>query len=157
MRARESSLATLPLGGLGFASAGSLEAELAERGRRIVERTRPTGRDPGSDSEEDFVPGALDTETLRAMGLIAGAASPVAPAYAVVVPAPPPPPPPPDEARRLAADPSIDLREAYRREQASRAPAVAAPAVDEDSDDSDDAPLESLITVRRRDDSSDDD
>ena len=139
------------------ASAGSLEAELAERGRRIVERTRPTVRDAGSDSEEDFVPGALDTETLRAMGLIAGAASPVAPAYAVVVPAPPPPPPPPDEARRLAADPSIDLREAYRREQASRAPAVAAPAVDEDSDDSDDAPLESLITVRRRDDSSDDD
>ena len=139
------------------ASAGSLEAELAERGRRIVERTRPTEREPGSDSEEDFVPGALDTETLRAMGLIAGAASPVAPAYAVVVPAPPPPPPPPDEARRLAADPSIDLREAYRREQASRAPAVAAPAVDEDSDDSDDAPLESLITVRRRDDSSDDD
>ena len=64
---------------------------------------------------------------------------------------------PVDEARRLAADPSIDLREAYRREQASRAPAVAAPAVDEDSDDSDDAPLESLITVRRRDDSSDDD
>ena len=114
-------------------------------------------RDAGSDSEEEFVPGALDTETLRAMGLIAGAASPVAPAYAVVVPAPPPPPPPPDEARRLAADPSIDLREAYRREQASRAPAVAAPAVDEDSDDSDDAPLESLITVRRRDDSSDDD
>ena len=56
-----------------------------------------------------------------------------------------------------AADPPIDLREAYRREQASRAPAVAAPAVDEDSDDSDDAPLESLITVRRRDDSSDDD
>ena len=139
------------------AAAGSLEAELAERGRRIVERTRPTEREPGSDSEEDFVPGALDTETLRAMGLIAGAASPVAPAYAVVVPAPPPPPPPPDEARRLAADPSIDLREAYRREQASRAPAVAAPAVDEDSDDSDDAPLESLITVRRRDDSSDDD
>ena len=39
----------------------------------------------------------------------------------------------PDEARRLAADPSIDLREVYRREQASRAPAVAAPAVDEDS------------------------
>ena len=139
------------------ASAGSLEAELAERGRRIVERTRPTERDPGSDSEEEFVPGALDVETLRAMGLVAPAAVPVAPAYAVEVPAPPPPPPPPDEARRLAADPSIDLREAYRREQASRAPAVAAPAVDEDSDDSDDAPLESLITVRRRDDSSDDD
>ena len=138
------------------ASAGSLEAELAERGRRIVEWTRPTERESGSDSEEDFVPGALDTETLRAMGLIAGAAPPVAPAYAVVVPAPPPAPPV-DEARRLAADPSIDLREAYRREQASRAPAVAAPAVDEDSDDSDDAPLESLITVRRRDDSSDDD
>ena len=139
------------------ASAGSLEAELAERGRRIVERTRPTVRDAGSASEEeDFVPGALDTEALRAMGLIAGAA-PVAPAYAVVLPPAAPPPPPPDEARRLAADPSIDLREAYRREQASRAPAVAAPAVDEDSDDSDDAPLESLITVRRRDDSSDDD
>ena len=69
------------------ASAGSLEAELAERGRRIVERTRPTERDPGSDSEEEFVPGALDTETLRAMGLIAGAAVPVAPAYAVEVPA----------------------------------------------------------------------
>ena len=103
------------------------------------------------------MPGALDVETLRAMGLVAPAAVPVAPAYAVEVPLPPPPPPPPDEARRLAADPSIDLREAYRREQASRAPAVAAPAEDEDSDDSDDAPLESLITVRRRDDSSDDD
>ena len=37
------------------ASAGSLEAELAERGRRIVERTRPTVRDAGSDSEEDEV------------------------------------------------------------------------------------------------------
>ena len=102
------------------------------------------------------MPGALDVETLRAMGLVAPAAVPVAPAYAVEVPAPPPPPPP-DEARRLAADPSVDLREAYRREQASQAPAVAAPAEDEDSDDSDDAPLESLITVRRRDDSSDDD
>ena len=104
------------------------------------------------------MPGALDTETLRAMGLIAGAASPVAPAYAVEIPAPPPPDAA-TEARRLAADPSIDLREAYRREQASQAPAVAAPAEeaeDEDSD-SDDAPLESLITVRRRDDSSDDD
>ena len=57
-----------------------------------------------------------------------------------------------------AADPPIDLREAYRREQASQAPAVAAPAAAEDEDeDSDDAPLESLITVRRRDDSSDDD
>ena len=51
-----------------------------------------------------------------------------------------------DGARELAES-AIDLREAYRREQASRAPAVAAPAVDEDSDDSDDAPLESLVTV----------
>ena len=51
-------------------------------------------RDAGSDSEEDFVPGALDTETLRAMGLIAGAAPPVAPAYAVEVPAPQPYAPP---------------------------------------------------------------
>jgi hypothetical protein len=142
------------------ASAGSLEAELAERGRRIVERTRPTERDPGSDSEEEFVPGALDVETLRAMGLVAPAAVPVAPAYAVEVPAPQPPAPP-DEARRLAADPSIDLREAYAREQAAArgdtVEAPAAPAEDEDSEDSDDAPLESLITVRRRDDSSDDD
>ena len=61
-----------------------------------------------------------------------------------------------DDAARELAESSMDLREAYRREQASQAPAVAAPAEVSDSD-SDDAPLESLITVRRRDDSSDDD
>ena len=143
------------------ASAGSLEAELAERGRRIVERTRPTERDPGSDSEEEFVPGALDVETLRAMGLVAPAAVPVAPAYAVEVPAPPPAPPV-DEARRLAAAPTAAaLREAYAREQAAARDANEdsddAPAAPAEDSDSDDAPLESLITVRRRDDSSDDD
>ena len=41
------------------ASAGSLEAELTG-----------LGRDSGSDSEGDFVPGALDADTLAALGLV---------------------------------------------------------------------------------------
>ena len=104
------------------------------------------------------MPGALDTETLRAMGLVAGAAVPVAPAYAVEVPA--------RRRRRrvaarrggrLAADRSMTSGRAYRRERRARAPAVAAPAEDEDRAIGRRAPLESLITVRRRDDSRHDD
>ena len=75
-------------------------------------------------------------------------------------PAAPQPPAPPDaatdEARRLAeASTAAAIREAYAREQAAARdaprPAVAAPAASTEDEDSDDAPLESLVTVRRRD------
>ena len=67
-----------------------------------------------------------------------------------------------DDARRLAAAPTAAaVREAYAREQAeardATRPAVAAPAAPAEDEDSDDAPLESLITARRRDDGDDDD
>ena len=99
------------------------------------------------------MPGALDVETLRAMGLVAPAAVPVAPAYAVEVPAPPPPAP---STRRGASAALTGRPRARAREQAPRAvPSRRRPPGGQDRTRT--TRRSSLITVRRRDDPSDDD